>query len=382
MKFRGIAAIIVLCASMALPGSTWAGSWYTGATGILGTTDKVGIGTSTPGVGLTLKQNDGGSAWFLNNYITTALNGSCYGEVGTSGHSNGTTKLWMGNNLESTPARSPSYYYLPTQSDNRFASWITLWDCANDLFEICRIAPNWGNNKQTLFMINSAGNVGIGKISPQARVDVAAVPSSIGVKVEGAQGSISLPGLVSINNTGDGNAFQVKSAATYHNDRYIADFSNSSGSVMRVNGGGFVGVGKTNPQYRLDVAGTIKATEIKVMTASVDDLTVAGSLAAHEITVDTSRWSDFVFEENYRLPSLDQVESFVKENKHLPDIPSAEHISKNGLSMADMMARQMQKIEELTLYVIELKKENASLNAQVAKMGELEQRIAAMEDKK
>ena len=107
---------------------------------------------------------------------------------------------------------------------------------------------------------------------------------------------------------------------------------------------GNVGIGTNTPDNKLDVNGTIRAKEVKV----------------------ESNWSDFVFEENYNLPALDQVETFIKENKHLPDIPSAKQVEEEGLSMADMMKKQMQKIEELTLYLIEMKKENESQSNKIA----------------
>lgn len=98
------------------------------------------------------------------------------------------------------------------------------------------------------------------------------------------------------------------------------------------------------------------------------ELAVEGTIGAREVVVTQASWSDFVFEEDYKLNSLDKVESYIKKNKHLPDIPSEKEIKENGLSMADMMAKQMQKIEELTLYVIELKKENKNLSGRLASL--------------
>ena len=103
---------------------------------------------------------------------------------------------------------------------------------------------------------------------------------------------------------------------------------------------GNLGIGYTNPDVKLAVNGTIKAREVRVTT---------------------SGWSDFVFDKGYKLPSLDKVESYINENKHLPDVPSAQEVQMDGINVTDMMARQMQKIEELTLYMIELKKENEAL---------------------
>jgi hypothetical protein len=72
---------------------------------------------------------------------------------------------------------------------------------------------------------------------------------------------------------------------------------------------------------------------------------------------DAVNWSDFVFDKNYKLMPLCEVEAFVKTNHHLPEIPSAEEVYKDGLDVAQMDAKLLQKIEELTLYMIALKKE-------------------------
>lgn len=79
-------------------------------------------------------------------------------------------------------------------------------------------------------------------------------------------------------------------------------------------------------------------------------------------------WADYVFEPSYKLMSLDKVESFVKENKHLPNVPSAEEMSKNGLDVMQTSAKLMEKIEELTLYMIELNKEIKALKEENAKL--------------
>jgi hypothetical protein len=85
-------------------------------------------------------------------------------------------------------------------------------------------------------------------------------------------------------------------------------------------------------------------------------LSVQGKIVAQEIIV-TTNWADYVFANNYKLNSLNYVENYIKENKHLPNVPSAKEVEKNGVSVGEMSKIQMEKIEELTLYVIELKKE-------------------------
>jgi hypothetical protein len=104
-------------------------------------------------------------------------------------------------------------------------------------------------------------------------------------------------------------------------------------------------------------------------------LAVEGKIGAREIVVTTSSWADYVFDENYELRPLESVENYLKENKHLPGIPSGKEIEQNGLSMADMMAKQMAKIEELTLYMIEqnkqigkIKEENERLKEQIKRV--------------
>ena len=107
-------------------------------------------------------------------------------------------------------------------------------------------------------------------------------------------------------------------------------------------------------------------------------LAVEGSIGAREIKVEANGWSDFVFYDDYKLPTLKEVENHIKEKGHLKDIPSAKEVEKNGFFLGAMDAKLLQKIEELTLYTIdqqkeieELKKQNSKIDKQQKEIEEL-----------
>jgi hypothetical protein len=96
------------------------------------------------------------------------------------------------------------------------------------------------------------------------------------------------------------------------------------------------------------------------------DIEAAGTIRASEIKVRaTGNTADFVFSDSYELRDLQQVEDFIKEHKHLPDIPSSEEMEASGVNLGEMNKMLLQKIEELTLYVISLQKEKDSLRAEL-----------------
>ena len=99
-------------------------------------------------------------------------------------------------------------------------------------------------------------------------------------------------------------------------------------------GTGNVGIGTNNPEYKLDVCGTIRAKEVLI------DLN--GSCP------------DYVFEQNYNLMSLSDLKAYIDTNKHLPEIPSAKETEENGINLSEMNMMLLKKVEELTLYILQL----------------------------
>lgn len=94
----------------------------------------------------------------------------------------------------------------------------------------------------------------------------------------------------------------------------------------------------------------------------------------------TNAGADFVFEKDYNLPSLDSIDKFIQENKHLPEIASAEEMKKDGINLSEMNIKLLQKIEEMTLYMIEQNKKINELQKQNKNFENIEARLKKIED--
>ncbi len=127
---------------------------------------------------------------------------------------------------------------------------------------------------------------------------------------------------------------------------------------MIIKNNGYIGIGTTDPDAKLAVNGTVHAKEVKV---------------------DLNGWPDFVFKKNYPLPTLAAVETHIKENGHLKDIPSEAEVKENGINLGEMDAKLLQKIEELTLYTIEqdktLKEQKQFMEAQQKQLRSLQKQV-------
>ncbi|MBN9300161.1 MAG: hypothetical protein J0I41_24395 [Filimonas sp.] len=97
-------------------------------------------------------------------------------------------------------------------------------------------------------------------------------------------------------------------------------------------------------------------------------LAVNGAIRTKKVVVTQTDWPDYVFDSSYQLPSLDSVSSFIQVNKHLPDMPSAATVEKDGHDLGEVQKLLLKKMEEMTLYMIEIKKENAAMKIEIQKI--------------
>lgn len=228
-------------------------------------------------------------------------------------------------------------------------------------------ANNWN-----LYMAGSAknyiaGNLGVGNLSPTEKLEVT--------------GSIKQSGVTSSLIKADGTGKLV--AATAGTD-FVSSGTNTVGTIAKFTAAGTVG------NSALTEAAITNGTGVKLDSKSAGYLAVGDFGAGTPMSIpagyrlvvqdgiitekvkvavrNQTDWADYVFEPNYSLMPLNEVEQFVKENKHLPNVPSAEEMVEKGVEVGQTSKMFMEKIEELTLYMIELKKEIEALKAENARL--------------
>jgi len=183
---------------------------------------------------------------------------------------------------------------------------------------------------------SSGGNMGIGTTAPTAKLDV--------------NGNIKATDNITVNKSG---SYRIALNGTSHGYIYGRNDSAEKKFLINSNGntwfnGGNVGIGTSFPDSKLTVKGMVHAEEVQV------DLSVPGP--------------DYVFKEDYDLRTLEETQDYINEHGHLPNIPSASEMEENGVELGSMNMKLLEKIEELTLYVIELKKESEKQQKEIEKL--------------
>lgn len=135
-------------------------------------------------------------------------------------------------------------------------------------------------------------------------------------------------------------------------------------------GGNFLFGTTTDNGKKLQVAGTSYFDgAMGIGTVNTTDanykLFVENGIRTRKVKVDADNWPDYVFSSKYQLMSLGNVEQYIKQNSHLPEVPSADEVQKNGIELGENQAVLLRKIEELTLYLIEQNKQIEQLKKDI-----------------
>lgn len=375
-------------ASWTTPGAT---PWSISGNNIFNTnTANVGIGTTTPSVKLDVKSAsaftakfNGGSNMYMGifendlyrGYIGSYAGNAADVDFGTGGGNTGgkvhlTTQATPRLTIDSigqvgigttTPTAqidvfnntvNRSLNIISSAANGQIANISTTvaLNTANDLLQL-DLPATQGPDAQfieasaggTKFAVNSDGRVGIGgsalaNVGLHIQTGTDAAPASGGYLVTGATSGENL----SIDN----NEIMAR------NNGVISTLflQNNGGTLAMCANAGNVTIGTTTVAtgYKLSVNGKIIGTEVRVEAKA--------------------NWPDYVFNADHKLLPLEDLEASINANKHLPGIPSATEVKNGGIMLGEMQTKQMEKIEELTLYMIQLNKENKELKARLEKL--------------
>jgi len=308
-------------------------------TNIYPETGTLGIGTTSPitGIGAHVSKGDNSMIFFGPN---ASWGGHLYVGSGTNRVVPGTAQVISSNgNLHLDAGQTQNIYlgyFTPTST---------------------YINPN-------------GGNVGIGTANPADKLDINGNTKALRYYNTLLSGSNSrnsfqsfafnspgfVTGWIAADFGGSGSENRIVVGSGPNGTAVIGAHNNTltawANVIINPEADGNVGIGTTNPQEKLSVNGNIRAKQIKVETAN---------------------WPDYVFAKNYTKMPLPELEQFIAKNKHLPEVPSAQQVAKEGIELGTNQATLLKKIEELTLYVID---QNKELKKQNEKISQLEKKLA------
>jgi hypothetical protein len=241
-------------------------------------------------------------------------------------------------------------------------------------------------------VINNLGDVGVGtgSIAPVSLFEVssstghtAIIPTTISITstTDDTGWDLTTPwanlDFYSKDLSGTGPGARARIGAIMENasgaNTGLAIFTNNGtalSEVARFSHQGYLGIGTTTPTVALDVIGDVAIGTTTPATGY--KLSVNGSAIATSMTVQVfSSWPDFVFKKEYHLPALEDVKTYIDQNQHLPDVPTAADMQKSGIDLGAMNQVLLKKVEELTLYMVQL---NKQLEAQQEEIEQLKKK--------
>lgn len=301
----------------------------------------------------------------IDGSLTASCSEPCY-QICSQGHPLAPTSIYFNDYYESTLCEIDCFWKL--QGNDNVTADDFIGPTNGEDF-IIKTKEDQGELTEKM-RISAAGNIGIHNQDPLSKLDVIVHPwydkSRIlldhdgGTNPNNGHGNSAIklyrpvagdiyhayPWWIENSLTGNG-SLQFKS--TVQNNLDVGEenpYDNPQSqltNIFTLLRNGNVGIGVDIPAEKLVVDGTVCAKEVRVA--------LSGGPC----------WPDYVFGEDYKLRELSDLENYIKTNKCLPDIPTAEEVTNSGVELGDMQARMLKKIEELTLYIIELKKENEEI---------------------
>jgi hypothetical protein len=346
---------------------------------------NVGIGTTSPSTSLQITSSTAGTSGLRLTNLTSS-------SATTSGLLSKAMSVDANGNVVLVPVVNTSPSTLYSANGTLASSRLVTMSGRSLTF-------NPTNANSQFFMNGTSGDIGLGTSFPSSKLHIPTgnITLDSGRSIYGTVGNFNdvtanwaiksnRPFLIAsstfpaieIRSTG-GNSFGYLNLAIAPVDLGFSNVSKAGDVVLRGYTGGSMilnceGGGNIKLTTALDNQGSTPSLTRMIVTKTGDvgigtetpdaKLAVNGVIHSKEVVVDLIGWPDYVFESDYKLMPLEQLEKSIQQNKHLPNIPSATEVEKNGVHLGEMNKKLLQKIEELTLYIIELNKEVEALKAQ------------------
>lgn len=336
---------------------------------------------TSPAKGLFVFDNTTSSFWYYD--------GSTWVE-GMGGNSGGSS-IWMQNSADAYYSSGNIGIGTNTPSEELTVVGQVKATYASDETEYVTIGHGGANgfietegdgnldfrhDGNTLMTLEDTGNVGIGTSSPSQKLHIG---GNGNLRIDGSNSTYSI-----FNTYQGGSGETILQIDPYNTDNTktsairlfrSVDASEVSFAIMKGNN-----TTQTNHLLRGNSDSFLSLTG-NVGIGTTDPLgyklAVNGNIGAEEIEVRTNYWADFVFEEDYELRSLKEVEAFIEENGHLPTMPSEQEAINSPINLGDMDVKLLQTVEEQMLYILQLKEQNEK---QQAIIESLETRLSKLEN--
>ena len=222
--------------------------------------------------------------------------------------------------------------------------------------------PFWKSEPDKLYTVCPLTNVGINTTNPLYLLDVRGTSSLGRLSVGEVYSSIppQVNGALNVRGKGYSTSIFIDNTELNNNSvqkLLVANYTNPQTELFNLRN-----TNMSQPTFFMEGTGKfyIHNGQKKIL-----QLESNGILRAREVIVDANTWADYVFDENYSLMKMNDLENYILQNKHLPDVPSEKEVLENGINVSEMYEVLLKKIEELTLYTIEQQKEIDSLKSKL-----------------